>query len=127
MAVDEKIEKAFRAGIIEDVRPWGKFRAYPYELGSSVKIITVNPGQTLSLQYHLRRSEFWIILDRGLEVTVGKKVSRPDTGKELYIPREALHRVRCIGTAPARIMEIWIGDPDESDIVRVEDKYHRIK
>jgi mannose-6-phosphate isomerase len=127
MAVDDEIEKAFRESILEDVRPWGKFRSYPYDLGSTVKIITIDPGQALSLQYHHRRAEFWVILDRGLEVTVGERVSRPDAGEELYIPREAVHRVRCVGAAPARIMEIWIGDPDESDIVRVEDKYHRIK
>jgi mannose-6-phosphate isomerase len=125
MAVDDKIEKAFRDQIVEDIRPWGRFRSYPYQLGSTVKIITVDPGQSLSLQYHRRRAEFWVILDPGLEVTVGEIVSRPDAGRELYIPREALHRVRCVGNLPARIMEIWIGDPDESDIVRVKDEYQR--
>ena len=65
MTADEDIEKSFRKKIIEDIRPWGKFRAYPYESGSAVKIITVDPGQSLSLQYHRRRAEFWIALDPG--------------------------------------------------------------
>ena len=125
MAADDTIEKAFRERILEDVRPWGRFRAYPYELGSTVKIITVEPGRALSLQYHRRRAEFWVILDPGLEVTIGEKVLHPEAGAELYIPREALHRLRSVGGLPARVMEIWIGAPDEDDIVRVEDEYQR--
>jgi mannose-6-phosphate isomerase-like protein (cupin superfamily) len=125
MTEDEDIEISFRKRIVEDIRPWGRFRAYPYESGSAVKIVTVDPGQTLSLQTHDRRAEFWIALDPGLEVTVNDKTWRPKENEEIFIPRKALHRVRCVGSLPARIMEIWIGDPDESDIVRVEDEYGR--
>jgi len=49
----------FRKKIEEDIRPWGKFRSFPYEQAGSIKIITVNPGAALSLQYHHNRSEFW--------------------------------------------------------------------
>ena len=118
-------ERDFRARIIEDIRPWGKFRAYPHENAGSLKIITVNPGASLSLQFHHRRSEFWVALDRGLEITVGEKVWRPRRGEEIYIPLEAPHRLRCVGRSPARLMEIWLGNSDESDIVRIEDKYGR--
>jgi mannose-6-phosphate isomerase len=118
-------EKGFRARIVEDIRPWGKFRAYPHQYAASIKIITVTPGASLSLQYHHRRSEFWIALDRGLEITVGNKVWRPKKGEEIYIPREAIHRLRGVGRVPARVMEIWLGDSDEADIVRIEDKYGR--
>jgi mannose-6-phosphate isomerase-like protein (cupin superfamily) len=118
-------ERDFRARIIEDIRPWGKFRAYPHENAGSLKIITVNPGASLSLQFHHRRSEFWVALDRGLEITVGEKVWRPRRGEEIYIPLEAPHRLRCVGRSPARVMEIWLGNSDESDIVRIEDKYGR--
>ena len=118
------IEK-FKKGIQEDIRPWGKFRSFPYEQARSIKIITVNPGASLSLQYHLRRSEFWIVLDKGLEVTVGDKTWQPEKNEELFISRESPHRLRCIGQEQARVMEIWIGDSDESDIVRIEDDYGR--
>ncbi|MCX6562309.1 MAG: phosphomannose isomerase type II C-terminal cupin domain [Candidatus Aminicenantes bacterium] len=118
-------ERDFRARIIEDIRPWGKFRAYPHENAGSLKIITVNPGASLSLQFHHRRSEFWVALDRGLEITVGEKVCRLRKGEEIYIPLEIPHRLRCVGRSPARVMEIWLGNSDESDIVRIEDKYGR--
>jgi mannose-6-phosphate isomerase len=118
-------EQEFRDRIIEDIRPWGKFRAYPREKAGGIKIITVNPGASLSLQYHRRRAEFWVALDNGLEITVGEKVWRPKKDEEIYIPRGAAHRLRGVGRKPARVMEIWLGDSDESDIVRLEDKYGR--
>jgi mannose-6-phosphate isomerase-like protein (cupin superfamily) len=119
------IEKKFRAGIVEDIRPWGKFRAYPHQDARSIKIITVNPGASLSLQLHHRRSEFWIALDPGLEVTVADRVWRPEPNEEIFIGREMAHRLRNLSRAATRIMEIWIGDSDESDIVRLEDVYGR--
>ncbi len=118
-------EQEYRAAITEDNRPWGKFRQYPHERAASIKIITVNPGGTLSLQFHRRRSEFWVILDPGLEVTVGQKIWRPAVGEEVFVPREDLHRLRGVGDRPARVMEIWLGPSEESDIVRVEDVYGR--
>lgn len=118
-------EKEFRRRIVEDIRPWGKFRSFPYQEARSIKIITVNPGQSLSLQYHRLRREFWVVLDSGLEITVGKKVIHPAADEEIFIPANTPHRMRCIGDKPARVMEIWLGDSSEDDIVRLEDVYGR--
>lgn len=115
----------FKTQIKEDVRPWGKFRTYPYQQARNIKIITVNPGESLSYQYHNHRSEFWVALDKGLEITVGEKVWTLGIHEEVIIPKKTPHRLRCIGKKPARIMEIWIGDSDESDIIRLKDKYGR--
>lgn len=115
----------FKEKIIEDIRPWGKFRSFPYEKARSIKIITINPGGVLSLQYHNFRSEFWVTLDKGLEVTVGEKVWQPEEGEEIFIPRKISHRLRNMGQKQARVMELWIGDSDEKDIVRLEDDYGR--
>jgi mannose-6-phosphate isomerase-like protein (cupin superfamily) len=115
----------FQDAITEDIRPWGKFRSFPFDQAGSIKIITVNPGEALSLQYHMKRSEFWVILDEGLEVTCGDRVWEPNANEEIFIPSEVPHRVRCIGQNPARIMEIWIGKSSESDITRLDDNYGR--
>jgi len=127
--VSEKksFEADYRAGIVEDIRPWGKFRRFPHEDAGSVKIITVEPGRRLSLQYHEGRAEFWVVLDPGLEVTVGDRVWQAARNEEILIPRRAPHRIRNIGQAPARVMEIWIGRSSEADIVRLEDDYGRDK
>ncbi len=120
-------EKQFRKKIVEDRRPWGKFRSFPYKNASSIKIITVYPKGSLSLQFHAHRSEFWIVLDDGLEITKGEKVWKSRKNEEIFIPQKVPHRVRNLGKHPARIMEIWVGDSDESDIVRLKDDYGRNK
>ncbi len=122
---EKDIELHFRKNIGEDIRPWGKFRSYPYEQARNIKIITVDPGQSLSLQYHNRRTEFWIILDKGLEITVGDRVWQPEENEEIFIHQKVPHRLRCVGKKPARVMEIWIGDSTEEDIVRIKDDYGR--
>jgi mannose-1-phosphate guanylyltransferase/mannose-6-phosphate isomerase/mannose-1-phosphate guanylyltransferase/mannose-6-phosphate isomerase len=125
--VSEKIppEAGFESGIVEDVRPWGKFRRFPHEDAGSIKIITVEPGGRLSLQYHEHRAEFWVVLDAGLEITVGDRVWVAAPNEEIAIPRRVAHRARNVGPAAARFMEIWIGRSSESDIVRLADDYHR--
>ena len=116
---------SFGQRIIEDIRPWGKFRSFPYSQVRSIKIITINPGEAFSLQYHLKRHEYWVILDKGLEVTSGDKTWHPVKNEEIFIPRKTPHRARCIGQEPARIMEVWIGESEEADIIRLEDEYGR--
>lgn len=125
MSKNKSPETVYRAGIVEDIRPWGKFRRFPHEDGGAVKIITVEPGGRLSLQYHDGRAEFWVVLDPGLEVTVGDRVWLAAANEEILIPRRAPHRMRNVGQAPARVMEIWIGRSAESDIVRLSDDYDR--
>jgi mannose-6-phosphate isomerase-like protein (cupin superfamily) len=116
----------FRKKIGEEVRPWGKFRSYPLRAAGSLKIITVSPGRALSLQYHLRRSEFWVVLDTGLEMTLDKRVWRPKRGEEIFIPCRTPHRLRCVGRRPGRVMELWIGRSSEEDIVRLQDDFGRL-
>jgi mannose-6-phosphate isomerase len=118
-------EQEYRSRIFEDRRPWGRFRSFPHREASSIKIITVDPGGILSLQYHERRSELWIVLDEGLEVTVGDRVWKPGRQEEIFIPVGTPHRMRGVGDRPARILELWLGPSEESDIIRLEDSYGR--
>jgi mannose-6-phosphate isomerase len=115
----------FKEAILEDHRPWGQFRRFPHEGVSSIKVITVNPGGILSLQYHNKRDEFWVILDEGLEMTAGDRVWLPAAGEEIWIPKGTRHRARGVGVKPARFFELWVGPSEEDDIVRVEDAYSR--
>ena len=41
--------------VVRDERPWGAFERFTLNEPSTVKIITVNAGQTLSLQRHEHR------------------------------------------------------------------------
>ena len=125
-AAPKPAELEFKKRISEETRPWGKFRLYPRSNIGSLKIITVRPDRALSLQYHLHRSEFWVVLDPGLEMTLGKRTWRPKRGEEIFIPRRTPHRLRCVGRRPGRVMEVWIGQSSESDIVRLKDDFGRV-
>ena len=107
-------------------KPWGRFEQYTHNILSTVKIITVDPGGTLSLQYHHHRDELWVVLDPGAKVELGEKVLHPEAGEKLFIPRETTHRLSCEGKRPVRILEVSFGEFDEDDIVRLEDAYGRI-
>lgn len=108
-------------------KPWGKFDQYTHNLPSTVKIITVAPGGILSRQYHQQRDELWVILDSGARVELGEDILMPESGDELYIPRETVHRLSATGDEPVRVLEISFGEFDENDIVRMEDVYGRVE
>ncbi len=106
-------------------RPWGKFEQFTHNEKSTVKIITINPKQKLSLQYHNKRKEFWRFLDNSAKVTIGKKTIKVKEGDEVIIPKRTLHSVEALNK-PVRFLEIAFGNFDEDDIIRVEDKYGRV-
>jgi len=108
-------------------KPWGRFEQYAHNVPCTVKIITVEPGGTLSRQYHHGRDELWVVLDPGARVELGEKVLHPAPEEKLFIPRGTLHRLSCDGERPARILEVSFGEFDEDDIVRLEDVYGRIR
>ena len=108
-------------------KPWGKFQQYTHNLPSTVKVITVRPGGTLSLQYHNKRDELWVVLDPGARIEVGDRALRPQPEETVFIPRQTPHRLSATGEEPVRILEISLGEFDENDIVRLEDIYGRLE
>ena len=114
-----------RSRIYEEKRPWGGFRQYTHNEASTVKVITVNPGEVLSLQYHQHRDELWVALDPGLRVTLDDRVWEATPYEEIFIPHGSRHRMAGAGTQPSRWLEISFGEFDENDIVRIEDQYGR--
>ncbi|KPJ53243.1 mannose-6-phosphate isomerase [candidate division TA06 bacterium DG_24] len=117
-------ENAIRERILQDVRPWGKFRRYTHNEECTVKVLTVDPKQMLSKQSHEHRDELWVILDEGLQVELDDEVLEPKPGDEIVILRRVKHRLASRG-AQGRVLEISFGHADEDDIVRFEDMYGR--
>src|SRR3989338_10320789 len=107
-----------------ETRPWGKFEQFTQGEPSTVKILTINPRQALSLQYHQRRTEFWKVISGRAKVTVGDIVSSAREGDEFFIAQGQNHRIQS-GSLAIKVLEISFGDFDENDIVRLEDKYNR--
>ena len=120
------IDEAFAHLYLEETRPWGTFRSYDLSEVASIKTITVSPGAKLSLQFHKMRDELWIILDKGLKVTLGTKTWEAQPGEVIHIPCGKAHRVECIAEENAAFFEIWLGEnATEEDIVRMSDEYNR--
>jgi len=105
-------------------RPWGKFEQFSLNEISTVKIISVNPNEELSLQYHNKREEFWRVIDGEALIYVGDDILKGKKDDEFFIPIKTNHRIKTENSA-VRILEISYGEFDENDIVRLEDKYNR--
>ncbi len=108
----------------KDVRPWGNFARFTLNEKSTVKIINVSPGEAFSLQTHAHRQEFWRILKGTGDITVGKEVHHGKEGDQFFIPVGTEHRAEA-GTDGLEFLEIALGEFDEGDITRLEDKYGR--
>jgi len=107
-------------------KPWGSFDEYTLNERSTVKILTINPGAKTSLQSHKHRKEFWVALDRGVRVQVGKEKILLRKGSTILAKKGTKHRLQCEGKSAARILEISFGVFSENDIVRYEDDYGRV-
>jgi len=105
-------------------RPWGSFRQFAHNAEVTVSLMSVNPGQRLSLQSHRGRAELWIVLDPGAVVQVNDEIMRPEAGAEIWIPAGARHRLSAEGNT-VRVLEVAYGDWQQEDITRYDDDYHR--
>lgn len=106
-------------------RPWGSFEQFVCNEEVTVKVISVQPGQRLSLQRHDHRSELWQVLDGPLDVCVGARTWSAVEGERVWVPQGARHRLGNAGARPGRVLEVAFGHFDEDDIHRIEDDYAR--
>ena len=107
-------------------RPWGTYVTLKQEDGYQVKRITVAPGQKLSLQYHHKRAEHWMVTQGQAIVQVGDDEFETGPGEYRYIPLGEKHRLTNIGDTELVLIEVQVGSYlGEDDIVRVEDVYGR--
>jgi mannose-1-phosphate guanylyltransferase/mannose-6-phosphate isomerase len=108
------------------VRPWGAFEGLRQEPGFQVKLLTVNPGAGISLQYHNHRAEHWVVVAGRARVTRDGDVFELGPDQSTYIAAGVRHRLENPGTEPLLVVEVQSGDYlGEDDIVRLEDRYGR--
>lgn len=107
-------------------RPWGTYATLKEEDGYKVKRITVRPGQSLSLQYHSRRAEHWVVVQGQAIVQVGDAQHHTRAGEYRYIPLKEQHRLTNVGDDELVLIEVQCGTYlGEDDIVRLADLYGR--
>lgn len=107
-------------------RPWGYYRVL-HEVHNIVKVkeLTINPGQSLSMQKHHHRAELWFVAEGQAEVSSmldsGYKMPVVRLLKDMHyiIPVAEWHQLSNPYTAPCRIVEIQYGEKCiEEDIER---------
>jgi len=108
----------------QEKRPWGEELWITRDSPSMVKILSVSPGEALSLQFHKSRDEYWHVLSGNGSAVVGDETRPLAAGTDCFVPRGTNHRLTG-GSETLVLLELAFGDYDEKDIVRLEDKYGR--
>lgn len=107
-------------------RPWGYYRVL-HQPNKNVKLkeLTVDPGQTLSMQRHEHRGEVWFVSEGEATLyTLNKKTDaelhgRYTQNQMIVINRREWHQLANESTVPLKVIEIQYGDCcEETDIER---------
>ena len=108
-------------------RPWGSYTVLEDNAtGFKIKRIEVNPGCSLSLQSHQRRSEHWVVVSGAATVTRDGQTYTVAKNESTYIPIGVKHRLANGGKIPLQIIEVQVGEyVGEDDIERFDDAYDR--
>jgi len=109
-------------------RPWGYYRVlHTPNPRVKVKELTVDPGQSLSMQRHRYRNEHWFVAEGTARVLTVNTVTTDveDLGhyvahQSLHIPSQQWHQLcNDSETEPLKVIEIQYGDAtEEQDIER---------
>ena len=136
-------------------RPWGYYGLYADNIKSTTKILYIKKGELLSLQYHFRRDQQYVMLDgdflidysdkqvplsiindknedrriKNFEKFLNKNMisTKACEGDIFCFHRRVIHRATYNGNREyGRFLDIAFGtNMEEGDIIRIEDKYGR--
>lgn len=118
-------------GLEYSKRPWGEYQVIRDDDIFKMKKLTIDDGQSISLQYHQHRKEIWYILNgsgtyinQTAKDNIESNYYKP--GDLIEIPVGNIHKIKA--DYKTQVFEIQIGDYfGEDDIIRLEDQYGRIK
>jgi mannose-6-phosphate isomerase-like protein (cupin superfamily) len=107
-------------------KPWG------YELHWAItdryvgKVLHINRGEALSLQYHERKDEYLYLMRGSIDIELGGSdgvltVHRMEAGDTLHIPPGTRHRLTAVEDTDI----VEVSTPEIDDVVRLEDRYGR--
>lgn len=108
-----------------ETRPWGRFEVIDESETHWLKRIYIAPGQSLSLQVHARRDEYWQVDETGARAVLGAEDFELAPGAAYYCERGTEHRLYNPCEREVVVLEYAVGSPDEADIERLADNYGR--
>jgi mannose-1-phosphate guanylyltransferase/mannose-6-phosphate isomerase len=107
-------------------RPWGWFETLDEANSFKVKRIQINPGKSISLQRHQKRSEHWVVVLGKATIQINKKEFELNQNESTYIEKNQVHRLSNKSNEILQIIEVQSGKYlEEDDIERLEDSYGR--
>jgi len=104
-------------------RTWGTYTVLHSNGNWQVKELSFDPGKSLSDQRHQHRSEHWHIVEGSIKMVLQKENQIHHdvyvAGQSIDIPKGVWHKATNIGTEPAKVIEVWLGNIlSEDDIER---------
>ena len=116
-----------RAAVTKVDKPWGYELIFAHTDRYVGKILHINPGEALSLQYHRLKDETLYLLEGEYELEVeedGQMVRHTmKPGDTYHITPTTKHRMTT-GEGSCDILEV--STPELDDVVRLEDRYGRV-
>lgn len=101
------------------LRPWGYYRVLHEAPGMKVKELVVEPGQSLSMQRHAYRREYWVVQEGDCQVETESGTLLLTTHQTVDIPVAAWHQLSNPFEKSCKIVEIQYGELcAEEDIER---------
>lgn len=116
----------FRIRDIQHVpKPWGYELIFAKTSRYVGKILHINRGESLSLQYHEQKEETLYVVTGELKLTIEKDGDRRELmlrkGESFHIPPRLIHRMEAIQDTDVA----EVSTPELEDVVRLEDRYGR--
>jgi mannose-6-phosphate isomerase len=107
-------------------KPWGHELVFAETAAYAGKLLSVDAGHSLSLQYHERKDESWHVLRGRATLELGEVGGARETvellpGDCYHFPPGTVHRV----TALEDTLIVEVSTPELEDVVRLEDRYGR--
>jgi quercetin dioxygenase-like cupin family protein len=108
-------------------KPWGHELIWVVADAYVGKLLVINKGQSLSLQFHNVKDEAWYVLAGRAQLELGGPGERMldndviGPGESFHFPPGTVHRL----TALEDTTIVEVSTPHLDDIVRLEDRYGR--
>lgn len=102
-------------------RPWGWVETLIAADGFKVTRICIEPGASLSLQRHFKRSEHWVVLEGKVDVKIDGEHHDIMQGQSIGVPVGIIHKIKNATDTNVVLIEIQVGSYLASDdIIRYE-------
>lgn len=108
-------------------KPWGFELIWAHTDRYVGKILHVNKGEILSLQYHEMKDETLFVVRGKVLLSLRKGDEASDLvlgeGEAFHVPPGLIHRIEALEDSDVA----EVSTPELSDVVRLEDRYGRVE